>query len=930
MPIVPIPGGCVACGNGGGGGTPPSDVESLILCDVVDGEVVGTALAVYEYDADGNPVGPPTFVIPGTNDPYVAQGTLQACPGEVGCGAPQQFCFTSSETTDAPGRMYDLTFSLGQGFAVTGIGRDLTFAPTNVLWSVNDADGSEFIEDLTAAVQSQFPGATVNIAPGTDNRCVDGTQEFSIHIECLRLDQDPPSLVQLRYNGGRDLVLNPAFNETPPLDPPVNQGNYGFRLLSRQDDPGPFPGNQPANDANCTNIANRGWETNDIGRTFEIWGQDVQNGQATTPTPRGTPVQEITSDGPPPGGRSTIWQTFTVPAAGNFNIRLVHGARDVGEEHIISLSTGDTDDNQVGDIILNVTNPPSVTNSGGPNPWTTFNQVVALAPGTYTLALSSTNPVGGARGGLFTDMRVFVDGPEVTDSFVNDDETCTVEVTGSTTTCEFWAPRCSNGTITHWYNVADGEELTNAAFWAQVPAPQCCTSDGSGDAGDAVLGNLIHTYLVCGQTDTGPRSLSRVVISDQNGAPISEQFVDTNGALVTPSSWQPGACAQEVNVDRTLGPVCYNTVPPGPFAQQGFLGLDPNDNPRLFDLNGTEVPAGGYTIVICSELTQQSHILCDFGNLDVDGNPHQFLRWYIDSPISGIPATQWNFELDGSTDYVVVGPVGLCPAGATGSVAEFVLCDNFTVGPNDVRISFVRKFIQDEDGNVTSVVDLALDGTPYVIQGTVGTCEFTGSQEQAVVLCDATGTQFVRVYVLNETGGVDATNDVDFDGAPFIPTAPVGLCPSASADREVVCWTQTSTGATVHTGTIRHDDNLPAPGWVLFDQNINLVLSTEPGLTFVPCGGTTPTVTVRSQHRLVAAADAAWTPGADVTGTLLSVSYTVLSGTATVLDSNGTSASVPAGLSATWSVDDDPDILTGPTSIDAVGGTTYVVWTERS
>lgn len=63
-----------------GGGA--ADVESLLLCDIVAGEVVGTAIAVYEYDQDGNPTGPPTFVVPGTNNPYVVQGSLQPCPTE--------------------------------------------------------------------------------------------------------------------------------------------------------------------------------------------------------------------------------------------------------------------------------------------------------------------------------------------------------------------------------------------------------------------------------------------------------------------------------------------------------------------------------------------------------------------------------------------------------------------------------------------------------------------------------------------------------------------------------------------------------------------------------------------------------------------------------------------------------------------------------
>lgn len=67
-----------SCAAGGGGGGP--DVEGFVLCDFVDGEIVGSAIAVYEFDPDtGLPVGPPSFIDPETGDPYVVQGTLMPC-----------------------------------------------------------------------------------------------------------------------------------------------------------------------------------------------------------------------------------------------------------------------------------------------------------------------------------------------------------------------------------------------------------------------------------------------------------------------------------------------------------------------------------------------------------------------------------------------------------------------------------------------------------------------------------------------------------------------------------------------------------------------------------------------------------------------------------------------------------------------------------
>lgn len=69
---------CPPGGGGGGGGG--FDVEGFVLCDFVDDTIVGSAIAVYEYDTEtGLPVGAPSFVDPETGDPYVVQGTLAPC-----------------------------------------------------------------------------------------------------------------------------------------------------------------------------------------------------------------------------------------------------------------------------------------------------------------------------------------------------------------------------------------------------------------------------------------------------------------------------------------------------------------------------------------------------------------------------------------------------------------------------------------------------------------------------------------------------------------------------------------------------------------------------------------------------------------------------------------------------------------------------------
>lgn len=69
------------------------------------------------------------------------------------------------------------------------------------------------------------------------------------------------------------------------------------------------------------------------------------------------------------------------------------------------------------------------------------------------------------------------------------------------------------------------------------------------------------------------------------------------------------------------------------------------------------------------------------------------------------------------------------PSGAgLGSVAEFILCDSGNEGQR-----FIRKFIQDGTGSVTSVVDLDFEGSAYSVVGPVTACSTSTSAEVEVV-----------------------------------------------------------------------------------------------------------------------------------------------------------------------------------------------------
>ncbi|WP_030236778.1 hypothetical protein [Streptomyces sp. NRRL S-350] len=771
--------------EGGGTGAAGVDVEQTILCDTLpDGTIAGTAMAVWEYDAAGAPMGPPTFVDPATGIAYVAQGTLMPCPGETGCLEPVAFHRTTTATgpVDHPGRQYDITLPINPGFAVQSLQVDQVTNAANIVWDVADPDGEQFRQDLTAFIEGRVPAsATVTITNPNAGQTICGTAApMQIHIECLRLDQSPPDLIELVYNGGQDMIINPAYNETPPLNPPVSQGNYGFHLLARQDDPGPFPGFPPSGRANCTNVANSGWETNDVGRTFEIWGRDVADGQSTTPTPRGTPVQEITSDGPPPGGRSTIWQTFTAPASANFIIRVVHGARDNGEQHRITLDNGDTDDAQNGDLIDDVSNPPSVTNSGGPNPWTQFSQTIPLTGGsTYTLALSTNNPVGGARGGLFTDMRAYIDRPDQRATATTDDDTCVVTVDETTTVCEdeLWSPICETGTIHSWQNAETGAILTNSAFWGQAPAPTPgpCPAAAAGGDGGSVAANLVHTYPVCATIGGVRTNLQRVVITDASGGVLADSFVGPDGGPVAaPSSYTIGSC-----------------------TDTAFMG---------------------------------DQVLCD------DSGP--FLRKYVQA-VSDVGQPQVkahsDFTLDGAA-YTPVGTVGTC----AGADVLGPICFS------DPATSLQRQGFLTRDADGTAHV-YTLSGVEVVPFPVILICAESAFFEEVLCDQGAGGHQFLRRYVGSPIAGTnDALWDFELDGVTvYAPVGPVQLCQPDAADREAICYTLTSTGTALHAGWARHQDSIPATpqtpnGIGFFDALGNALDPTADGFTVVPCasGGT--------------------------------------------------------------------------------------------
>ncbi len=821
-----------------------------------------------------------------TTPPFDPQPCCGDAANAAGCGQPMQFCTTTTSTgpVEHPGRVYDLTLPINPGFAVASLTMDAVTQNAGITWNVDDPDGSGFAGELQAFIQSRMSGSTVTVTnpnAGTPQVC-DTALPMQIHIECLRLDQNPPDLIELVYNAGRDMVQNPAYNESPALNPPVSQGNYGFRLLSRQDDPGPFPFNQPAGDALCTSVANSGWETNDVGRTFEIWGKDVADSQNTTPTPRGTPVQEMASDGPPAGQRSTLWQTFVAPASGNFIIRVVHGARDPGEQHRITLDIGDTGSSQNGDLIDDNSTPPSVTSNGGPNPWTTFNQTIPLTAGlTYTLALSSNNPVGANRGGLFTDMRAYLDVPGVRATAATDDDTCvvTAEETSETVLCEFWTPVCEGGVIASWTNAETQVTLTNTEFWAQTPKPSCCSGAAAAPGGNGVQSNLIVSDLVCAQIDGHRETVVREVLFDPSGGQLEVAFIAADGARVVPVNWSPGECITDINdivlCDRQPDGTTVSFLRKFVQSWSQVTGAQVIAS-RDFTINA---PSSTYTVtgtvVSCAETvgTAQALTLCDNG-----AGGQQFLRHYrhTGADVTGTDDT----ELDGVTPYVVVGPAVACVGEQDFTTTGLCLGDGTPIGIVNRR-TLAGTIVQDGWVNL-------LTGTFSVGSPPVGTsaCGSTINVQTSDVLCDiTTATGDVNGLVLiqynyNPDGSIASTEILNATtGAPYVPVGAITVCPTDQGQPDHDMWLLCDVQSNGSVVTIIRDYNRDVNGNINGFSDYN----ASTGTPYTPTGTVSSCVGRDAENQILC--DSAGTRflrtyAYGTSGNILTVTDTTLAGAA--------------------------------------------------
>lgn len=356
-----------------------------------------------------------------------------------------------------------------------------------------------------------------------------------------------------------------------------------------------------------------------------------------------------------------------------------------------------------------------------------------------------------------------------------------------------------------------------------------------------------------------------------------------------------------------------------------------------------------------------------------------FVRWL--NPATGAVVSD---RSPAGLPYVTVGAVtaGQCPTAQSSTIAD--VCVRLTAAPTaDVRA--FRKEVIAPDGTST-VTFWGTDGAEILAADIAtwkpGLCGSPGPDVEETVWC-VNGVPLIRRSLFDVQAGTYAITWYDSANNPAAPTAPQitaatpGRCgPTMLAVAEVCV--QTVAAPTVNVKAFRREsvaaDGTVTVTFVAADGaaivpgtwqpgacstccpiSLGTVCWSNAGVTgrafavFDPITSTTtyydvPTGAVvaaanvntcfeLAEVRLYDASNAApWTPAAIPAGRVLtSMSFTVLTGTASVTDAGGTTvAALPAGYSASWGTS-DIDQLTAPQNITpAAGGRAVVAMTTKT
>lgn len=507
---------------------------------------------------------------------------------------------------------------------------------------------------------------------------------------------------------------------------------------------------------------------------------------------------------------------------------------------------------------------------------------------------------------------------------------------------------CSGGiTLLKRTNSCTGIETFISSNGTIVPTPLVYTN-GSCTATQLTTDSL-SVSEVCAD---GAKAFRRETL-DENGVSVVT-FLSVDGTVIIPTTWTPGDCNDSANYTESF--VCA----------AGVTLIKRTNSLTNIDVflssNGVIVPTPlVYTNGTCSsaQLTTDS---LSVSEICADGLP-AFRRETLDengistvtflstngtviTPTTWVPG-DCNVSTSYTESFVCVAGVTLIKRTNSLTNVDIFLSSNGTVVPAPLTytngtcvtnpVSFTESFvcaagitlIKRTDSTGTTIF-LSSNGTvvPTPLIYTNGACNTGDDSFFLEILCDTVGT-FIRKYVRNSAGVITSTN-VQLDGTTaYIPVGTVGNC---STDQVQIVDLCDDNGA----GTIVKFKRIVK----VVNGVLTILGDYIPALTAAYttvgtvgacncCAGASPS-TIQS-HMFDAIPGTPWTPAAiPATTTLIGLSFAVISGTATVVDANGTTlALIPAGYNAEWSTSYDNGVLTPHQSITSVGGRTIITMTVR-
>lgn len=347
---------------------------------------------------------------------------------------------------------------------------------------------------------------------------------------------------------------------------------------------------------------------------------------------------------------------------------------------------------------------------------------------------------------------------------------------------------------------------------------------------------------------------------------ISTQL--TGIKLAAPTTWvAPYVLGGGNTLSTCPSDTCINSVTSEQRCQYVIATGLPTGNPvtvvTVYDCDGVELSQvitnyDGTPYVVdplvllrpCSDtLSFAPVVLCD------DNGP--FLRHISYTPVDG-PVSAVNTLIDGTTPYVTVGTVHVCPSESPVFQGEFILCDGN--GP------FLRKYIQDETGEMIGVLDLNYeDGSPYVPDGDVRLCAPSDFEQE--LLCDDDGagnvTAFLRTYSRDQVGNV-LIEDTELDGTTaYAFTGTVGRCLASGA--------AAPSSRTIHREVLSGIDLWTAPAGL---RSVTIVVITRTTLIQV--------TTVDGASQMFSGESATWSVSDDDDADLNGGVFTVSTGTSDI------------------------------------------------